>query len=374
MTSEFSVGVFYVGCHFTKREDIKFTRLSVRYSQLKEWLREGLFHYEESKNEEGLSEHVWKLTMPKVKEIFLDKSKISIGYGFATSFGGAWETPKFEAHTGISIDVSDKMHIDDFFPIAYDLKNFLTLAMGDEVSILAIEGTNKSIKEYGTIQISYRKRISNQKLFSFPHVPFLYKSISERPDFYLQNWFNLIEKIKPTYDLFFGTVYNPHLYPTHTFLNLAQALESYHSRISDNEVMCDESFKELLSPILNIISKIPKPELRQHFKSRAEFMNNKSLRTRIEELFEEYGELFMPFIDNKGKFIRKVVNTRNYYTHYGKHSEKRAAKVLELPFLSNKLRFMLIVIFLKEIGFDDKVTKQALRAYMQCTATRSIYE
>lgn len=336
VTSEFGVSVFYVGCHFAKKEDIKFTRLFVRYSQLKEWLRERLFHHEFGKDEEGLTEHTWKFTKPKAKEIVLDKFIVSITYGFSTSFGGGWETPKFEAHVGISIDASGEMPIDDFFPTAYHLKNFLSLAMGDEVSILAIKGTNKSIKEYGTIQIFYRKRISNQKLFSFPHVPFLYKFISERPEFFLQNWFNLIEKFRPTYDLYFGTVYNPHLYPTHTFLSLAQAIESYHSRKAN--------------------------------------MNGKYLRTRIEELFEEHRGLFSLFVKNEEIFIGKVVDTRNYYTHYGRDLEKKAAKVLELPFLSDKLRFMLIVILLKEIGFDDKVTKQALRAYMQCTTTRSIYE
>ena len=192
--------------------------------------------------------------------------------------------------------------------------------------------------DYERIQIFYREEISDEKLFPPAFFPFQYKSLSERPEFYLQNWFNLIEKFRPAYDLYFGTIYNPHLYLTHTFLSLAQAIESYHS------------------------------------KSRAEHMHRKTLRTRIEELFEKYGKLFTLFINNKDKFITKVVDTRNYYTHYDKHLEKRATKVLELPFLSDKLRLMLIAILLKEIGFDYRVAEQALRKYMRFTITRSIYE
>ncbi len=334
-TSESAVSVFYVGCHFARKEDIKFTRLSVRYSQLEEWLGERPFDCKESKNEEGLSEHIWKFTMPKAKEIILDKCKITISYGFSMGFGVSI-TPEFEAHVGISVDVGDEMHIDDFFPIVYHIKNFLSLAVGDEVSILAIKGTNKNLKDCETIQLSYSEEIPKQRLFSSPFLPFQYNAISKRPEYFFQKWFNMVEKSKPTYDLYFGTVYNPHLYPTLTFLSFAQALESYHSRTFDGKT-------------------------------------RKSLRTRIKELFRKYGKLFSVFIDNRNKFTRKVVDTRNYYTHYSKHLEKRATKVLDLPFLSDKLRLMLIVILLKEIGFDDDFTELVLRKYMRFTTVKSIY-
>jgi hypothetical protein len=151
MTSEFAVSVFYVGYHFAKKEDIKFTRLSVEYSQLEEWLDERPFHFEESKSEEGLSEHILKFTMPNVKEIILDKFKISIGYGFST--GTDWRAPEFEAHAGIWVDVSDEMHIDEFFPIVYHIRNFLSLATGNQIRITEIDGINKNMSDYKPIQI-----------------------------------------------------------------------------------------------------------------------------------------------------------------------------------------------------------------------------
>jgi len=374
--SEFGVNAFYIGYHFDKKEDIRFTQLYARYSELEEWLGERPFRLEHSKNEEGLSEHVLKFTMPNVKEIDLESFKIRIGYGITIGKGDFWRSQKFETNAWVSIDVNDEMHVDDFLSIAYHMKSFLTLATGNEVSILTVSGQKKNGDGTKAVQIFYHKgeRFSAQKFFEHPYFPFFYESISERPEFFFQNWFNLVENLTPIYDLYFGTVYNPHLYPTNTFLSLAQAIESYHSRTSSNKVITDESFKQLLSPILNIIRKIPNPQLRQHFKSRAEYMHRKTLRTRIEELFVKYDKLFSLFIDNKKRFVEKVVNTRNYYTHYGKDLEKRAAKLLELPFLSDKLRLMLIVILMKETGFNDKVTEQALRKYMRFTTTKRIYD
>jgi hypothetical protein len=373
--SEFGVNAFYIGYHFNKKEDIKFTQLYVRYSDLEEWLGERPFRFDRGGNEEGLKEVTLRFAMPNMVEISLERFKIRIGYGVTTG-GDWWRKPEFETNAWVSIDVSDEMHVDKFLSIAYHLKSFLTLATGNDVLILTVSGKKEKKDGTETVQIFYHKgeRISAEKLFRHPFFPFGYKSISERPEFYLQNWFNIVENLEPTYDLFFGTIRFPYVYPRLTFLSLAQALESYHSRTSDNQVMTDESFRGLLSPILDIIRKIPQSKLRQHFTSRAEHMHRKTLRMRINELFVKHDKLFSLFINNKNKFIEKVVNTRNYYTHYDKNSEKRAAKVLELPFLSDKLRFMLIVILLKEIGFDDKVTEQALREYMRFTTTRGIYE
>ena len=239
------------------------------------------------------------------------------------------------------------------------------------MTILSLSGINSKLTP---TKIFYRKNISPEKIY--PHYfPFNYNSISKKSKFYLQNWFNFVERIKPTYELFFGTVYNPELYPTLTFLSYAQALESYHSRTYDNKgVVSDELFNDLESRIRQAIKKmILEPENRQHFYSQAGHMNQKNLKTRIEDLFQKHGNLFAIFISNKDEFIQKVLDTRNFYTHYIKKFEEKAAKLLELPFLSDKLRFMLFVILLKEMGFDDEFTMMSLRQYMNFTAVRSIY-
>jgi hypothetical protein len=369
--SEFVISIFFVGYHFAKKEDIKFTRLHVRYSELEEWLGERPFRFERRENEEGLSEHTLRFTMPKVKEINLEGFKIRIGYG-VTQGGDRWRKPKFETNAGVSIEVSDEMHVDEFLSIAYHIKSFLTLGTGNEVSMLTVSGQKEETD--GTVEIFYNvsERIPVEKLFPPPFFPFGYKAISERPKFYLQNWFRIAENIEPTYDLFFGTIYNPYLYPNNEFLSLAQALESYCSRTFDNNIMPNDLFEELLSQMLEIISGIPQ-EYRLQFEPKVKYgMNRKSLRTKLKELFEKYSDLFKLFVDDRDGFIGKVVDTRNYYTHYSPELEERAAELTEIPFLSQDLRFILFVVLLKEIGFDDKSTEQALTRYMRFRIRRAI--
>lgn len=370
-TSKFLVSIFFIGMHFLKKEDIKFTELSVELSQLEEWLGERPFQ-ERTEEKEGSRQHILEFTMPPTKEITLDKFKISIGYGFSTGMNG-WLRPRFEASVRVYIDLDEEMHVDGFFSIVYHLRNFLSLATGNRVLVLTITGRNKNIDEFKGVQIYYRREIDDDELFSFPFFPIEYGSISKHLELYLRNWFDLVENLAPTYDLFFGTMYNPHLYPSHAFLSLAQALESYLSRTSDNKIMPVEMFEEPLSRMLEIINDVPE-EYRQQFKPKVRLgMNRKSFRTKLKELFEEYGGLFSSFVDDKDKFIGKVVDTRNYYTHYTPELEARTAKLTDLPFLSQNLRFILIAILLKEIGLDNKLIDLALRKYMRFRIRRVAY-
>lgn len=363
--SEYGVSVFYVGKHFLKKEDIKFTKLVAEYSQLEKWLGDRLFESDMAENKEGITEYKLKFTKPKRREIVLTKLKIYIDYGLSWTYSQT--KPKFDTYPLVSLDFDNEMHIDELYSIAYHLRNFLSLGLGDRVSITAMSGENKKTGEHERVEIfdNVGKEPSDEKDLEEIWLPFNYDSISKNPEFYLENWFNLIENLEPLYDLFFGTLYNPQLYPTYEFLSFAQALESYHSRTFDNNIMPKEQFGELLKQMQGIIEEIPE-EYQKQFMPKAQYdMNRKSLRRKIGELFEKHDKLFSKFVEKKEEFIDMVVNTRNYYTHYSPELKDQAANIVDMPFLSQNLRFMLIVILLKEIGFDDETTKQILNKYLR---------
>lgn len=368
--SEYAVSVFYVGKHFSKKEDIKFTHLYVRYSHLEKWLGDRFFDSDVTENEEGIAEYKLKFTKPKRREIVLTRFKICIDYGFSWTYSQT--KPKFDTHPFVSLDFDNEMYIDELYSIAYHLRNFLSLGVGDRVSIVTMSGRNGKMEQHESVEIfdNIGKDFSEEKDLQEIWLPFNFDLISKNPEFYLENWFNLIENLEPLYDLFFGTLYNPQLYPTYQFLSFAQALESYHSRTFDNNIMPKEQYGEVLKQMLGIIEKIPN-EYQNQLMPKAQYdMNRKSLRKKIGELFEKHDKLFSLFVEKKEEFIDKVVNTRNYYTHYPEELKNKAVDVIEIPLLSQNLQFMLIVILLKEIGFDDEVTKQILNKYLRWRISR----
>lgn len=362
--STFIVSVLYVGCHFAKRGDIKFSEASVRFSQLEDWLGERLFQYEDTETQDGLTEHIIRLTLPRTKEITLSKLKISIWHGYSETIGD-WLKPKLEASVGISIEVDNEADVNEFFQMMYDLSNFLSLVTGNSISILELKGSKKSPGGSETIDILYRKEALGKVFFSYPSFPIQYKDLSERLNVYLENWFGLVKDVEPTYDLYFGTIFNQNLFPNHEFLSLAQALESYLSRRFDNNIMPSELFEELKKNAMKAISQNAS-KYQQYLEPKVNYdMNRKSFRTKLKRFFETYGDMLSCFLDDKDRFVQDVVDTRNYYTHYPQKLEGKAVKIEELPFLSEKLRLTLVTILLKETGIEERLIEQALKRYLQ---------
>ena len=366
--SEFHVSLFCIGFHFAKRKELKFKSMTVRYSHLRKWLS-GVFNL--SQWDENENEYVLKVKKPPVKEIVLDKFGLSIK-GVVSSEHGSYHD-FYERYASITIDMTDEMPLDELFLIVYHLKNFLSLATGEKISILTMNGEKTCLKPYERIEIFSFQTLGekgSKDRFAWYPLPIEYQTISERLEFYLQNWFNMIEKYEPMYELFFGTL-SERVYPVNDFLNLSQALEAYHCRKFENRIVSDDLFSKQLPQFLRIIDEFPK-EHRPEFQSKVEFMNRKSLRRRTKELFEKYGQIFKIFIEKEEDFIPKFVDTRNYYTHYDPKKEKPAG-IMEIPFLTENLRFILMVILFEEMGFEAKQIEQIIHRYCR-NRIKAIYQ
>src|SRR5699024_3280543 len=121
-------------------------------------------------------------------------------------------------------------------------------------------------------------------------------------------------KLEPVIDLYLDLIYSQEMNVTQAFLNITQALETYHSRFIFSGKI--SQYKRRVDEI--ILKEVPEIN-KKHYR---EFLlaNSKkfiTLQSRIAELllanfqFRFYtGEI--PFFD----FPKSVVARRNYYTHY----------------------------------------------------------
>ena len=73
----------------------------------------------------------------------------------------------------------------------------------------------------------------------------------------------------------------------------------------------------------------------------------------MRDLFSPFWDLYT--IEGKTKgFIRKIVDTRNFLTHFDDELEKRAAKGRDLYVLYMKLEALLQLHFLSLIGLEEQ--------------------
>lgn len=167
-----------------------------------------------------------------------------------------------------------------------------------------------------------------------------------------ENWFAKRDLLASVYELFLGALFNPKTYPDFQFLSLAQALETYHRRTNpDARYLPEREYAEVRYP--EVVSSLPSSltgPLREKLKSTLKYANEWSLRKRLKELVGA-----VPITGIAGDdpaFVERVVDTRNYLTHYTEELERKALRGSELMETVEEMRRLLAFLLLRELGLD----------------------
>jgi hypothetical protein len=258
----------------------------------------------------------------------------------------------------------------------YHIQNFLSLGLMEPVYPLSITGITEAtanikgeIKTYNLpISIYYKlPDIPNISKIIRPYdMLFKFDDMIEKFEIYIKNWFRKAELLKPIYDLYFATLYNPRMYLGNKFLNLIQALEVYHRRIINKLVMNQEKCDGIVKECLDIISQ----NYKEHFEQILKYANEPSLRRRLKDIIKKYENLLDKFIGNKNaqnSFINKVVNTRNYLIHYDLEVKEKSESTKELFNLTQNLKTIVEICLLNEIGFNLEKIENLISSIQRST-------
>jgi len=193
---------------------------------------------------------------------------------------------------------------------------------------------------------------------------FTLPSIQDQIEIYFNNWISKAESLKPVYDLYFSTFYNPHLYLESQFLSLAQAIETYHRRRFGGKYQTDEQYRgDLYQRFVEVIPPGLDPGFKQALREgKLKFANEYSLRKRLREIMCQIrSRLSLGFIvsgDAVGIFIDNICDTRNYLTHYDPELKARAAEGSDLVKLTQRLKAILGICLLEEMGLPPQTIKE----------------
>jgi hypothetical protein len=361
LSSSLIVNMVLIGHHFEKEEDIIFDSLSLNYSHLEEWTKITGFHIKFKHNSKNHNlEYEVKYSYPPKKVIAkLNKLNISFDYYF-NFFGDGIKEVNSNQISFIKLKPYKPLHFNYYQRnICYHIQNFLCLAIGEAVYPLIIKGKTKAcITErsngnilYNDILIFYpMKNLSGlSKRLHDCDILFSFDDISDNLEKYLSNWLVKSDVLKPVYDLYFGYLYNPKMYLQNGFLNLIQALESYHRRIHNGKYLSDDNYTHIHKTLNKAIPQEVKDDFRKSIKQKLKYLNEFSLRKRLKEILEKCGDVVNIIIHDNERFIEDVVKTRNFLTHYDKNIEMEAKSDEDLIKLVQKLKFILEICFLIEL-------------------------
>lgn len=187
----------------------------------------------------------------------------------------------------------------------------------------------------------------------------------------LKNWYSKYDLLGSIVELY-ETAYNyPGISSEMLFLNLTQALETYHARFVSNDL---KKYIKLVDVFLREIYKLTDDdEFDGHILSyrqvliaqNEEGVRSITLKSRLGYLFLARFEIIFEYLDYKmDEFIQKVVDTRNYYIHYSIDKKEKIFPKHQMPYVNGILLGVLQYYILKEIGIKDEHIKKAVRQQM----------
>ena len=313
--------VAFIGAHFTHPDQLMFERMDLGLSYLDDWAREILPMYFEFSSTDDFFDtlHVLKCATPLAKKSSLDSSTISVIYEPSLERGLNEAILKIETlfRVQVKTSLSFQAWSTDW---AYPLQNLITLGTGKEASVTNIHLYSSTIRQRyfdkeQPISVLHRLKSQTRDVSFVSDMEMLFTMTDPHFDFAksIQKWMQFTHECEDLYSLYFAVRYKPELYAQHQFLSFAQLIESYHRE--------------------------------------RRFLGNMNFKTRIDALVTETNQLTESFAPPDTTFAQKLLDTRNYLTHYDQTKRERALREEELIHLMYGTMFLIEACLLQELGF-----------------------
>lgn len=184
----------------------------------------------------------------------------------------------------------------------------------------------------------------------------------------VQLWFNQFETFSPALNLFFTVTGQKHMFANIRLLLAIQALEVFHRRTTGDAVMASDKFDDFAKAMVAAIPPETERRMRDKLIGLYKFANepslNQRLRSIVATLTEAFGDIPGGFGD---RFIRELVDTRNYYTHFSAELSDRALDGKGMYWAGRRVTLLLSLLFLLRLGISADEIKPLLNRHREFT-------
>lgn len=358
---KFSVRFVLIDAHIEKLEALKFNKIVAHIHNLREWVgisglnveyddfsdrREIKAAYKQPVNIEFEIDHA------TTGKLVFDR-KTSGRHRVAFEFS-------LEQDLKLEIASTESMPLEQLLKKVTIFQNFLILALYHPTFILEIALESDSIVRsydgFGNIPTSITLLASQQYKVDFfdpkkneHELFFTYKNIAQPFPKMIKVWYQKYEQLDHIMYLLFQQFYLRSHFTENSFLNLAQAIESYHERSRPLTKMPKSDYERMRNSLLATSAS----EYQEWLKGMFTFGNSPTLHQRLADIISQFigTDLHWISVDHE-RFIQQIKWSRNYYTHLGKELESKALKSYDLYKASLKLKLILSICFLTEMGIE----------------------
>jgi len=354
---EWYANFLLVGGHISSSSEAIFSKSYIRFQDIERWLEHKPFKNSVDRDEQSVT-----IVAERPREASFAKHD-----DFEVTTVGTLHTNN-DPETRFTIDVYSQMGIAPAAPQSLDwhleratrLQELAALCAGYYLPLLSLElrgpeeenggGQTRpsQVHLYARMQHpegdKWRKQdapiVSGPELMSFnPNA--------------VQVWFDQHELLGPVMALFFTITGQRQIFTNIRFILAIQALEVFHRRTSEEVVMTESDFPSFYDELVKSIPSTASERMRERLKGTYQFVNELSLNQRLKAIIKHVTDEFgtRPPAFNKA-FLKNLVDTRNYYTHFSKELAKVKLDGAGMHWASRRIILLLTVLFLMRLGIS----------------------
>jgi hypothetical protein len=357
----------FFGASLGEPSDLAFRRVQLRVGGLGAWARplSGLREGGLGGRPGGEEAPLLYYTTPSPVGGRIADGEISLGFGLTSSSTRRRYT--YAEHPGVVLTCDHPLSEGEIHRrLVYPLQNLMTFACDraqevKEVSlwredILAPAGENPEIRLVGARV--FPEAEDDEAEGVDPH-ELLFGLADVECEFapFVERWLRLTSKYSDACDVFFGLMYGPPAYLDVTFLGVVESLALYYTRREDGAAHREEEARRL-GDVLNKLPPADADWVRSHIRPRP----FPPFQAVLGKLVDEQAEAMTPlFQTDKWGFIREVIGTFVYTIHRDPPFDQVVNSGAELYWMTAKLRTLLRVCFLRELGFSADAVLSLLK-------------
>jgi hypothetical protein len=347
-----------LGANIADIDDLKLKSYTVEFSSLSNWMCVSPASLNMVKDDAKLVGVDICFRRPDPIHVVLPNRSfdLQISHDWKTSHTNASASVRW--HAGIAIQAHEEIAFRDASHVAWQCQNLMGLLIGQKLSLRSVTITphdNGSAARTGSpFKLVYHQRGKHDESDAHPSRMLLpYDSIKENFAGIVDKWFARSEQAVLAANVFFGSQLLESPAVNVKFLAVVQAAESYHRALGTGVYMDQAEYDEAIEQ-LHLPESI-QGDHRHSLRNRLKYLNEYSLRKRLTDLFDRLPEnVRLRIADNVPQFVGKIVDTRNYYTHYDHEAQQRAFEGQDAFVAAERLRVLVVAYLLHDLGIEDE--------------------
>ncbi len=350
--------------HFEREEEVICEHLWIKYYGLEEWASTG-----KSWGAISADELFHRRSDEDTAKVTLDGFEFSVWRDHSRS-GDQLNTVLVQRDAAIRLVPDSPWGIDETFAKIFQIRVFLSLAMGTPTWPVSVEASNSSSSLRGfTFHFNPRTEFSESNRLNSHFMHFTLESQLSAIELILRNWFTNYNRLEKVLNLYNQDI-SSKLVLEEKFLTYAKAVEAYHRQMHKETYVDQTKFvgikEDLKKTIKSCIPADEYKELRRRIYESMNLANSPSLHDRLADLQEKHQDHNRQLFEEFDTFADAVVSTRDQLTHHF-DSDKSKARLdgSSLYYMSKRLRYILELCLLSKLGFDDEVLQEMVTNYLK---------